>query len=193
MRKEVPQRFNNRDLEVDWKRFVSACIFYDPPETDLTAYADRSGPSPYSFAPPSVNNPGNAPEKPLRVMHAPPIRRLRDPDEAQQAEGWYWRHIIGEIGKRHLQPLGLDVWDLLDDVVNNSPDLAREYRKRHGRNRPRSYILVDEHTTTRDVEHAMRILVAARREEPRGGAPSRVPLVALQCALLYDRHNGKDT
>lgn len=190
--KVLPQRFRNSDLDADWKRFVSACVLYDPPETDLLAYADLSGPSPYGFAARTANNPGTDPQKPLRVMQAPPIRRLRDAAEAQRAERWYWRQIIDEIGKRHLRPLGLDIWSLLDDVVNNSPDITEEYRNRHDRNRPRSYILVEEHTTTREVERAMSILAAAREGEPKGGAPSRAPLVAIQCALLYDRHNGKD-
>ena len=44
---------------------------------------------------------------------------VRDVREAQRAERWYWRQIIDEIGKRPQRPLGLDIWGLLDDVVND--------------------------------------------------------------------------
>lgn len=189
----IPPRHNHKDLEREWRSIVSAFVFYDPPETCLLAFADRCVPRPHGLVPTGRNFPTRDEDESLPIMRAPPVRRLRDADAAEHTERWFWRRVLDEIGRRHLEPLGLDVWELHDDVVDNSPDLTREYRQRQGRNRQRGYISVDEHTTIRDVQRAFHMLAANRRSKPHAGAPRRDPLVALQCAILHDRHNERDT
>jgi hypothetical protein len=204
VQREIPQRYIHEYLERAWKEFLSACMIYDPPETELLAFAEQCGLSPYGVVPPGVYYPPKPGESLLDdithklggpfllVMLAPPIRSLRDPDEARETERWFWERVIDEVGKRHLKPLGLDIRGLVKDVVDNATELTREYHERQRLNPPRDYILVDEHTTTRDIQRAVQLLAARRQEKPRGGASPRVPLVALQCAILYDRHNEKD-
>jgi len=53
-------------------------------------------------------------------------------------------------------------------------------------------IVVDEHTKEEDVIHAFRAIKAAMGFRDRGGKPPIDRLTAIQCALLYDEHNGRD-
>jgi len=188
----IPPGHARSDLEREWRSIVSACVFYDPPETDLLTFADRCVPRPYGLVPAGKNYPVGGERGSLPIMRAPPVRRLRDADAAERTERWFWRRVLDEIGRRHLEPLGLDVWDLHDEVMDNTPDLIKEYRERLERNPERAYISVDEHTTARDVGRAFRMLAANRQAKSPAGAPRRDPLTALQCAILYDRHNGRE-
>jgi hypothetical protein len=121
VRKTIPPRHNHADLEREWRSIVSACVFHDPPEIDLLAFAGRCVPRPYGLVPADKNAPIIDKGGSLPIMQAPPVRRLRDADAAEHTERWFWRRVLDEIGKRHLEPLGLDVWRLYDDVDDNAP------------------------------------------------------------------------
>jgi hypothetical protein len=56
----------------------------------------------------------------------------------------------------------------------------------------RYLIIVDEYTTEADVRQAYRKIAAIRKKTAKGGAPKRDPLVAVQCAILYDEDNPPD-
>lgn len=51
-------------------------------------------------------------------------------------------------------------------------------------------IVVDEHTKEKDVIHAFRAIKAAYGFRNPGGKPPIDKLAAVQCAILYDDHNG---
>src|SRR5215204_185860 len=50
----------------------------------------------------------------------------------------------------------------------------------------------NEYTTEADVRQALGKLAALRKKSPKGGAPKRDQLVAVQCAILYDDDNASD-
>jgi len=169
-------------LDSSWENFLSACILYDPPEDRLIEFASYAEPDPTVFSGsrlPTQKNLEGLPE-----MVDPPIKTLWD---LSQAGEWYWRRVLDHIGERYLEPQGVDVDDLLETVAWDIPGLREEHLERYRRYSERFYIEVDEYTTREDVEKAFH---AVRAIKPQKGAKPRLDrLVALQCAILHDRHN----
>ena len=117
--------------------------------------------------------------------------------------------------RHHLQALGLDVHAMWQDVLYK-PHVAREIYQQEELLKKRQYIEVHEHTTDEDVRAARRVIRAIqdkdrflvplvadpatrleifqeKQNSPRPREKSvRDPLVAIQCAILHDRHNHKD-
>jgi hypothetical protein len=168
-------------------------VLYNPPDTQLLAFAEFCDPPPYSVSAP---RPGSTQswvnrEKSVR-MTAPPIKILRDPGAERAAEAWRWERILKEIQRRHLEPLGLDIRAMLLDIYENCPAVLNESTDINNKGEARYYIEVDEHTTWEDAERAFRTITATQAERPRGSKPRRDPLIAVQCAVLYDRHNSRE-
>jgi hypothetical protein len=191
-RRLVPEVYRPTPIdETGWASFLSACILFDPPETKLPLFAQLGGPRPLGLSPTdeSWRNFGLPPY----VMLASPTRTLRDGDKTRFIEGWFWRQVIERIGERFLEPAGLDIHEMMRAVMEDSPDLFKQREElRDQETPPRHYIAVDEKTTDADVRRAFRLISATLPERPEEGAPRRDPLIALQCAILYDRHNQAD-
>jgi hypothetical protein len=156
----------------------------DPPEDALLEFADHEFPKPVRFA----SEDRVVPEK-ERYMIAPPIEQMRNQLELKFAVYGYWLDTMQILQEEHLKPLGLDVWDMLEEVQDNHPELMEKYRQKLSENPPRYYIAVEEDTTEEDARRAHRLIKDALDGSSRKRAPSRDPLVAVQCALLYDRYN----
>jgi hypothetical protein len=82
-----------------------------------------------------------------------------------------------------------------------APPVERVFKESYEEGKPvfEYRIVVDEQTTLDDVKHVFRAIKAAYEQPPQedsvrygGGAPTRDRLQAVQCANLYDRHNGRD-
>jgi len=173
-----------------WQNFAAACVLYDPPDAELPAFAEFCDPPAYSVRLPGGSQSMTEREK-FVAMPLPPIRTLRDPHAERMAEARYWERIVEEIGRRCLEPLGLDVNAVVLDIIENSPEMLSDETDTNQRGGLRYYIEVSEHTSGRDVRHAFRT-IAATQERPRNPKPKRDPLIAVQSAILYDKHNGKD-
>jgi hypothetical protein len=196
-----------------WLLFTSACVLYDPPETALIEFAEYATPKPYRV---SVGNSyrGEDADKSLS-MQALPIREQPDSADLRDMIMSQIDLILDEINKHYLQALGLDAHAMWQDVTSK-PDVMNEIYRQEELLRERLYIEVFEHTTDKDVRAARRAIRARQerdrflvpaaadpatrleilqekqnRPRPRGKS-ARDPLVAIQCAILYDRHNGKD-
>ena len=112
-----------------WLPFLGYCLLYDPPDTQLAEFAASGGPYPDDITDAFVN------------LAPPPIRFLRDADEAEKTANWFWMQVIEELGRRHLAPLGLDVDALIEDGFKQLPkQLREEYANRRARNRQRSTV-----------------------------------------------------
>lgn len=151
-----------------WIPFVSACVLYDPPDTDLPGFAGYGG----EF------------EELLIEYHA------GADEEVSFTLSSTWR-VLEEINSRHLKPRGLDLNEMWRNVTTNWPEIEAENYDRGSQLKRRYYIKVDEYTTKEDVETARRVINDAQGKNS-GGKPSLRPLVAMQCAILYDDYNGTD-
>jgi hypothetical protein len=178
---------------VEWNAFIARCILYDPPATALVEFAYFAGPHPVAPYPAPREAQKAMSERGVRLMMvAPPIESLADPSEARQIEAWLYRTMMQRIGERYLEPLGLDIWELYREVWESSPDVRAELVEMQKQNTSKLYIDVSETTTENDVRNAFRLIRQTQSAGNKGGKPKLDPLVAIQCAVLYDRENGPD-
>ena len=183
----VPKYFHEG---IDWWDFLNACVLYDPPIPGLHEFAKRGG----------IRFSSGVPERPgerLRLprMARPPIKLLRDPEEAEALEAWRWVRRMEELQERYLKPLGLDVWKMLDDIEKNPPPgLVEEYFKRLDQldDNRQVYIEAGEQTTKEDIERASRIARARHKNRPSPSRPKRDQLTCVECAVLKDQHGWSD-
>lgn len=165
--------------------FLSACVQYDPPETELLVFSAYSDPQPLPIIAESRHSDPDLDSFPRMV--APPIAMLFDTDAEVEVERRLYERAIQEIGKRYLEPLGIDIHSMLYDVLEDG--LEDEYHEKLSRIKARPYIEVDEYTTEEDVKKARRAIRATLSGRSKGGATSRDPLIAVDCAILRDRYN----
>lgn len=71
-----------------------------------------------------------------------------------------------------------------------APPVRSEYHPRTGIQK--YYIEVDPWTTEGDVRRGFSLIRQVQPRRQEGDASTRDPLVAIQCAILYDRHNARD-
>ena len=193
----VPEVYRLSDLFGTWDTFLSACLLYDPPETDLLEFAAYADPVPMA-----ADGDERVPDDEVEGSPSTPvtpITRLPDPFRARDDAHWYRDAIIDEIGKRFLEPRGLDIWEMYGAVIGEIRDfegrrsnLGHEYADRQLRNEPQPYILVTAETTEEDVKRAFRSIKSSRGYPMEGKRSNRDQLTAIQCAVLYERHNGSD-
>jgi hypothetical protein len=188
----VPKAYYWGPADTSWRSFLAACVLFDPPDRKLPAFSKFGGPRPVGIPP--ADEPFDRDFGfPAHAMTMPPVAMLRDAHKVEVIERWYWRRIIDEIGERYLKPRGLDTKVILHEVLMATPDLGRKRQEFRDRETPfRYYITVGEYTTEADVKRAFRLISATLPERPEKGAPQRDPLIAAQCAILYDRHNERD-
>jgi hypothetical protein len=191
-RRLVPEHYRpNHVDEKHWAIFLSACVLFDPPETGLLLFAEHGRPRPLGLSP--ADERWRSFGSPPHAMIAAPIRTLSDGLISESIEGWFWEQVIEEIGKKFLEPIGLDIHEMMLEVLKNSPALLKKRKELREQHAPaRHYIAVDEETTADDVQRAFRLISNTLPERSKKGAPRRDSLVALQCAILYDRYNAKD-
>ena len=180
----VPEPYNDwQYYGLFWDDFVSICVLYDPPETDLLTFAARGGPDPYK----------KEPSKPSRIprIMLPAVRQQRDWIKSADAERYYFQEIIREVAERLQDRHGIDPWPIINEVERDlGPRLQKDLREWEERDNPFRWIIDPEAVASRDdVIKAWRF---ARSRSKLGGRPPVDKLVAVQCAILYDDHNPRD-
>jgi hypothetical protein len=173
-----------------WRNFIAACILYDPPDKELLEFAAFCDPPPYVVNLPHKDSEGWDYAREVH-MELPPVKTLRDPLIAAVIEQQFWNRVHSEVQKRHLEPLGLHINDMVIDVLEKYPEILDERRQQESLNEHRYYIEVNEHTSPRDVDRA-RQMIQGNLKRNRGGKPPLDQLVALQCAILHDKYNETD-
>jgi hypothetical protein len=167
-------------------RFVACCAFYDPPRDDLFGFFQASATSTGLQLPEGWES---LKDKPLIAGSELPVKVL--PNQSRLATAWqiYYRGIIRELGERHLKPLGLDVDEMVEDVLSNNPALSKnlEARLRLATDEVSQYIEVGDYTTQDDAIYAFQFITQSR-EHPQGGSYGRSRLVAVQYAILQDEY-----
>ena len=165
-------------------RFVTCCTFYDPPRDDLFGFFLAAAALPGLQLPEGWET---RRDQPLIAGSGLPVKKL--PHSGREAGAWriYYQGIIQELGERHFKPLGLDVQELVEEILSDRPKLSRNLDARlHLINDDVSqYIEVGDDTSRDDVVSAFRYITQFR-ERPQGGPPGRSLLVAVQFAILQD-------
>jgi hypothetical protein len=174
--------YSDLQLELSWGDFLSACVLYDPPEDQLVEFAS------YRALETTILSGGTLPTKAnlegLPEMVDPPVRSLF---ALSKVGDWYWHRVLRYIGELDLELQGVDVDALIEDALSYIPGLEAEYIEKAERYSKRYYIGVDDYTSLEDVKRAFHMI---REVQPHKDTNrSRDPLVAVQCAILYDRQN----
>lgn len=185
-RATIPQRFLVIDVSQDWSRFVAACALCDPPETELLEFADWGGP--FSLDLPFHETDGDSTIASYLLGLSSGARTSSDPHKQLVADNRLLKHLVRELERRFLVPKGLVAVNVLYEIVAGKPEILMEALQDAAVVESPHCIPVHEMTTEDDVRREYRIIAAARKNS-RKGAPHRDPLIALQCALLHDRHN----
>ena len=107
-------------------RFVTCCAFYDPPRDDLFEFWVASATSPGISLPKGWKTRKG---EPFIAGSGLPVKTLPDPSRVAGALRIYYEGIIRELGERHLKPLGLDVEELVEEVLSNNPTRTRDTRR----------------------------------------------------------------
>jgi hypothetical protein len=157
-------------------------VLYDPPEDQLVEFAS------YRALETTVLTGGRLTTKAnlegLPEMVDPPVRSLF---ALSKVGDWYWNRVLRYIGELDLELQGVDVDALIENATLYVPGLEEEYIEKAKRYSKRYYIGVDDYTSFEDVKSAFHMI---RKVQPQKGTkPSRDPLVAVQCAILYYQRN----
>lgn len=183
--RNVPPQFEDA---ADWNAFISACVLYDPLEESLIDFA-KYGDSLAVHAPYTGEPSNEAAKRPLTA--AAPIRRLPSEADLEQVQSWLFAHILDEV-KRDPGLLRSETNEIIESILHTNFDLQFEYFKRMRELPRRWYIEVAAGLSKTQVGNAFDKIVGAHKPQGEGGAPKRDALIALQCAILYDDHNGRD-
>ena len=184
----VSRRFfpKRQELPINGNNFVTCCAFYDPPRDDLFSFFEACA------TPPSVRLPRgweDRKDEPLVAMSGLPVEKLPNPWRVAGAWRIYYQGLIRELGDRYLKPLGLDVEELVQEVLDNKPSLSKnlDVRLQLANDEASDYVRVDEDMTRDDILNAAQFIT--QPSEPRkGGAPPRRRLTAVQYAILKDEY-----
>lgn len=166
-----------------WEKFLSACIVYDPPVPGLREFRDM-----FEFG--LVGGPdlpdGRA--GPDYYMHTPPLVSVRDAEKAERAQEEFYHRFIESMYEMFIKPQGLDLDEVFDRVLHNTPGLWDGLQEAISLSTPRHLIDPKPYHTEEDVRSAARMLSAAHTERPAVGRSRRDPLEAAECAILKDHH-----
>ncbi len=186
-RRVVPDALRDRFLLYEWGDFLAACIVFDPPAEKLTEFADYGGPTRVSPSHTAAYN------EPILSATAPPIQVVKDPFRHDIARIAFMFEVIDaleeEIDRRHPE---IGVRSIIQDILDDE-DFAKPMHYRLEKIPERYYLDVREDTPLEEVKrgyHVIKGLLGSQRN--RSGAPSRDPLIAVQCAILYDEFNESD-
>ena len=187
----VSQRFFSKRPGVmsGGNRFVTSCAFYDPPRDKLFDFFQVAAVSPGLQLPKGWKT---RKDEPLIAGSGLPVKKLASSGRVARAWRIYYQGIIRELGERHLKPLGLDVEELVEDVLRHNPALSKnlEARLDQANDEASQYIEVNDYTTKEDVVHAHRFITQFR-QPLTGGTHGRSRLVAVQYAILHDEYGWK--
>jgi hypothetical protein len=175
----LPDKYHYNESLPRWRRFVAACVIYNPPDDQLLNFIALGGPEPIEHYVDRI--PDESEEVPR--MLAPPIRTLKDLRE----------HIEGPWGlvlywyRELLESSDIDPDELHIVLAKLDPALEERYRRSLREAADRIFIEYDSTRSRRDYENAFKMLESTVESRCRKGRPRRDEIIAYQCAVLHDQ------
>jgi hypothetical protein len=164
---------------VSWEVFLSMCVLFDPPDTQLKEFADKIH---WSYS-------NVAPRGKKRVAGALPIVWLRDADRVETMVAELYQELLEALLEKYVHPQGITSEDAIASIHKERPDLHERYWRGLRDNGLHPYIDVRTDPRKEDILSAWTLL-RERHAASRAPGRTRDPLIALQCAILYDDYNG---
>jgi hypothetical protein len=163
-----------------WSIFLPMCVLFDPPETKLDDFAKRVGGISSNVIP-------RGPK--YSWMPAPPIVWLTDGDRAKKTMTEFYEGLLSALLEKYVHPQGITTEDAVGSIRKERPELFERLMQGIYDNESRPYIDVKPYHRQQDIESAFKVLSTRHETRPTTGRPKRDELTAVQCAILYDRHN----
>ncbi len=187
-RQVIPDGLRDDFLMYEWGDFLAACVMFDPPAERLTEFAEYGGPT--RVSPPSTA----AHTESALGATAPPIQIVTDPFERDIERIVFMFKVIDaieeEVDRRHPE---IGVKNIIRGILDDE-DFARTLHSRLEEIPKRYYLDVREDTSLEDLKHGYHVIKGIQGgQRKKSGAPARDPLIAVQCAVLYDKFNGPDS
>ncbi len=171
-----------------WFPFLSACVRFDPPDTQLLDFADQTLPIPETFLEATSSGPAADRHEGAGTlsMVAPPIT-LDDTDRTEAWHRWSQDLLIDEL-HRILEPQGVDLKGLVRKVVSDPVYRARLFTHPLERDPLRANIVVTPETTDGDVRSARKLIFDRFGTPLRVGRPPIDDLTAVQVSVFVRDH-----
>lgn len=173
----VPARL--RDA-AEWEAFISACVLCDPPREHLDTFTRHGDPRLLDY-----EHPGAQGERAPMQARAPVQRMVTEEEKLEEVHFWLLNSLLEELGRRYLEPAGIDVEEAVKDIMETT-DLNEEYHRKKSTLRREWHIIAAEGVTADDANKTASMLPTVREARSPGGRASRNRLVALQCAMFCD-------
>jgi hypothetical protein len=160
-----------------WDVFLSMCVLYDPPETQLEEFDKKFDWRHSNITPRSGV-----------VMYSPPIVWLRDADQLESTLAESYNELLEALLEMYVHPQGVSSEDALESIRREKPELFERMMQELLDNESRPYIDVKPYHTWDDIKSAFQVLRARQDARPAPGPKNRDKLTAVQCAILHDDH-----
>jgi hypothetical protein len=178
----VPEEARDSEyLNSGWGVFLSMCVLFDPPDTQLVDFAEV-----YRWEYSNVHSRGGF------AMNAPPIVWRCDSNELEATWMEFYEGLLGALLKKYVHPQGVTTEEAMRAIRNEEPELFERWRQRLYDNESRPFIDAQPYHTNEDVESALQVLRTRHERRPTTGRKKRDELTAVQCAILHDHHNLPD-
>jgi hypothetical protein len=178
----VPREARDSEYLVSgWGVFLSMCVLFDPPETQLVDFAETFG---WGYS--------NVQPRGGLTMNASPIMWRRDHNELEATWMEFYEGLLGRLLAKYVHPQGVTTEEAMRSFREENKELFNRWRQRLYDNESRLLIDVQPYHTSEDIKSAFRVLSARHKTRPPSGRPKKDELTAVQCAILHDRHNLPD-
>jgi hypothetical protein len=179
----VPAEARDSDYHMSfgWSVFLSMCVLFDPPETQLVEFVERFG-----WAGSNVVPRGD------RTMNAPPIVWRKEHNELEATWMEFYEGLLEALLEKYVHPQGVTTEEAMRGIREENPEIFERWRDRLHGNESRPFIDVQPYHRREDIESAFQVLYDRHGTRPALGREKRDELTAVQCAILHDRHNIAD-
>ena len=130
-----------------WSVFLSMCVLFDPPETQLAEFAERFG-----WAGSNVIPRGG------RTMNAPPIVWRKEHNELEATWMEFYEGLLGALLEKYVHPQGVTTEEAIRAIRGENPEIFKRWRERLHRNESRPFIDVQPYHKSEDVDAARQVL-----------------------------------
>jgi hypothetical protein len=178
----VPTRFQG---SAEWGDFISACVLFDPPRAEDLDTFTRHGD--LRYLDPDVEPDAHGVRRVRAPMQAmAPLRwAIADEKAFEEVHFWLFERVLEELGERYLGPAGVDLEEAVREIFD-ATELGKQYRAKKGGLRREWHIVGSDGVNANDIKKAADRIPAVREARSSGGRAARNPVVAIQCAALYD-------
>ncbi len=164
-----------------WESFLSMCVLFDPPETQLEDFAERIK---WGYSDISSRD--------RHRTSGSPIVWRQNSLELEDTWMEFYEGLLRALLEKYVHPQGVATEEAIRSIKQERPEIFERWRQRLHDNESRPLIDVRPYHTRDDIDLASQELSARHETRPAPGREKRDELTAVQCAILHNNHNRRD-